>query len=340
MKFAQPFRQDEIGEILTEGVRARVAERALCGRVEFDDAAEMIDRDDAVERSLQHARLAHPRGVAIGDRRAEQQARGGHDAEERLQQHQPLIAAPGGVRAKTMNGAPERNRRRQQVGEGRAGNAESNCRPDQKREDEVFQRIGRRAVEAPREHHQARDGERGDERADLDGVAPRHLARARLERQHRRDDEQVARGIAQPPCPPERAKRRPRLQPAGAQARHADRGADGRARERAQRDNPERAAKPAPRDRRADVAANEPRRDDRFERVADGDAECDCCGFMRRDVREERAEKNARPDVGAKQQQRGERQTGRRPHERHLFGRERHREAELRGNHIHDGHSE
>ena len=58
VKVAQVFRHQELREVPADGVRAAVAERLFGRRIEFDDLAEMVHRDDAIERGFEHARFA------------------------------------------------------------------------------------------------------------------------------------------------------------------------------------------------------------------------------------------------------------------------------------------
>ena len=221
-----------------------------------------------------------------------------------------------------------------QVGDRRAGDTESDRGPDDERKQHVLERLRRRAGEGAGKYQRADGDEPGGQADGFGSFAPASEPRSGAPGQDDRRDEQVARGIAHPPRPPERSKRRPRLEPADAQTGDADRRAHGGAHQRAAHDQPERIAKPVRRVARPDEATHDKRRSDGFEGVARGDAE----GHERRlvvgDVRDEGAEKHAGPRVDAQDDERGERQSGRRPDERHLIGGVRHREAEPRGNDI------
>src|SRR5437762_2001318 len=81
-------------------------------------------------------------------------------------------------------------------------------------------------------------------------ATPAERARARAEGQEGRHDDQIGRRVAEPPRAPERAECGPRLEAAGAQAGYANRGADDRARDRAEDDNAQYASQPALRQRR------------------------------------------------------------------------------------------
>ena len=58
VKVAQMRRHEELGEVASDGHAARMSERPLRRRIEFDDAAAVIDDDDAVERRFNRARGA------------------------------------------------------------------------------------------------------------------------------------------------------------------------------------------------------------------------------------------------------------------------------------------
>lgn len=102
-----------------------------------------------------------------------------------------------------------------------------------------------------------------------------------------------------------------------------------RAGDHAEDDEADRVTKPVDGVPRADEAADGPRGDHRLECVARRDAACDDEWFVRGDVGDERAQKHPRPHLEIHQQERGKGQSGRRPDQRHLLGREGHREAEL-----------
>ena len=192
-----------------------------------------------------------------------------------------------------------------------------------------------------REHERARDEEAGDQDPELEGSACTPDPRPGAPGEEHGSDQQIGRRVAQPPGPPQRAVIGPRLNVAQTEGGHTDGGAHRRADHGAEQHDPNRVLQPFDGIIEADEPAVQRRSDDRLECVAGGDGRRDGKWLMRRGVRDEGSEKDGGPHLGAVEQERCEREAGGRPHQRHLFGGERHREAELRRRDVdHGDHDE
>ena len=121
------------------------------------------------------------------------------------------------------------------------------------------------------------DAREEDAREKKDGVQPRLPVRGLgglLEPdQQKGRDEQRARRVAQPPRQPDRPEIRPPGEAGETQTRGTDRGAQERARARREPGESEDVARPFEGMTPAREAGDQPRRDDRLERVSDRDAE-------------------------------------------------------------------
>ncbi len=178
----------------------------------------------------------------------------------------------------------------------------------------------------------------GERRRAADKCRALHPVAARPRPAHGRHDggrdDQRAERVAEPPVEPQRAEPRPWLERRGAKSADADRRAERRTRGRGDHDVGQRAVDAA----QTRIEARQPtqRRNgcDRFERVAGGDHDR---GPRRRGgsrVGEKRTGPDRGPHPDAQEQQRGNRQAGRRPHGGHLLGDERDAEANLRRDHV------
>ena len=198
----------------------------------------------------------------------------------------------------------------------------------------VVRRVrGVRAGEHRGSHGQQADQQHGGLRRAA--FAPQAWPRA--QRQQRGGHEQRADGVAEPPRPPELTVPGPRLRTADAQARDADGRPHHRAEERAEDDQTQRVPQPVKGSAEAGEPAKQRGRRNGFERVADRDQKRDGERLVRRRIGDERPDEHTRPGLPTVQKQRRERKPGRRPHQRDLFGRERHRKAELRRCDVNDG---
>ena len=314
--------------------------------VQADDLQDPQGRGRRVGGVCQHLRdpVLHPAplrgGVALGHGGAQQEPRAGDRPGEDLQEHQALADLTHAERPEAVDRPADGDAGHQEVRHRGAGHAEANGRPDQERKDGVFERVVRGAAgERAGEYDGAHSQQAGEQSGGLGHPPFAPQPGPGAQRQQRGRNQQRAGRIAEPPGPPERAELRPRLDPAGAQARDADGGADRRAEQRTEHDEPERMAEPVERMAEPREPADQVRRDNGLERVARRDAGRDRQRFLRRRVGEERPGEDAghRPGGMAVEQQRREGETGRRPHQRDLLRRERHREAELRGDDVDGG---
>jgi hypothetical protein len=280
----------------------------------------------------------------FGDRRAEQQAGGRNEDDERLQQHEcrvQLRLDEGAVAERRRDDCRQRDA---EHGGRRAALAEADRRPEQdgneqihlaKRRDQC-----RNVWQLAEERQGAHDGEYGNQRRRLQPVDFATCLRRGAPDQDDRRNEQGTHHVTDPPSAPCVGNPRWWQDAAGVETHDTHRGADQRAQHRGQYDEPDDAGDALERDAEARDLANEHRADERLGRVADTDAER--YGHWRADEKAgaERAEEDAGRQAITEQEECGERDPRRQPDDRREARSRIEGEAESGREKINDGQRE
>jgi hypothetical protein len=273
----------------------------------------------------------------FGDRRRQQQRRARQDAHERLQEDQAVVHLRAGEWPGAGHRVPDGDPRRGQHhprGQPRTAGQRGG---DGEREHDVLDRMPARADGRPEHdgHHRERGG---DPQHHSNNLPPRPRFAGDGE-DDRRDDQRAER-IAEPPVEPQDGEARPGLDAGQGQRGDADRGADGGAAQRRCQHVGQDVGDPPERAVEAMTGPEPPDRGDGLERVAGGDQERGPQRCARPGVGEEGAGPDRRPQAQAAQQQGRDRDPGRGPDGRDLFGAERQLEPERRRSDVrgrHDG---
>ena len=273
--------------------------------------------------------------LSVGHRRAQEQRRRREHAHEHLELDQAVVEILAGERPASLGRMPDRHCRRAQHDERGHRQPAAHGRTDHQREDGVLDRMRAQAKQLP-EHQLRQENRAGDEQRGPQRLLSRPLVPC--DGQDRRRDDDRAEDVAEPPIEPELEESRPLLNACGAQRDDADCGADGRAEHRRDDQEPEDVGNPAEWDGEAGKLAKHPHGEHRFEGVARRNDEG---GPERRAgprVREKRTHPHRRPETEPSEQQRGERNSRRRPDGRDLLGNNGELEADPSGGEVGQRH--
>jgi hypothetical protein len=275
------------GRVAVEPLRARVPAR--------DDSLERL-ADDRVVGVLHDRRQVGQRrlvALALGDDGRDQDAHHCHRAEKRLEQQQRLVRRAVGEGAEAVDGSPDREAGQDRDRERRLTLAEPEGGPHQRRHTEERERLADKAVE---HQHAAADDCRDQPHGLQPAQAAARKAAAGAPQYQDRPDDERAHGIPEPPREPDRVQIVPVDAAAERQAGRADRRAQAGGDERREHHELEHVPRPI-----EDVAPvrEEPHEvgaEPALERVADRDADRGEDRTGRRDVHEEGADQDGRPD--------------------------------------------
>ena len=253
--------------------------------------------DFLLQRSLGRAALRR------GGRQHESRHPG--QREERLQQGEVLGRGGPDERPQPAQRVPDRQGRDDGRGDRRATAPEPQRGPHDHREDGVH--VGQRVAEQQCRKEQQRGEQTGGLEPPPDG------GRGAGPGEQQRGDEHFPQRVAGPPDEPQPPQRVGRDGPAGPQARDPERGAERRARERADHDEGDHVAHPLERGSEVQHPPQQPGARDGLERVPQRDPRGACRGHPGRPVEEEGRQRDARPEAQTQQQQGGERDARGRP---------------------------
>ena len=273
--------------------------------------------------------------LAVGHRRAQEQPGRREHAHEYLELDQAVVEILACERAAALARMPDRDCRRAQDDERGHRQPAAHGRTNHQREDCVLDGVRTQAEQLP-EHQLRQENRAGDEQ----GCPQRLLSRPLVPRdgQDRRRDDDGAEGVAEPPIEPELEELRPLLNPCGAQRDDADRGADGGAERRRDDQEPEDVGNPAEWEGEAGEPAQHPHGEHCLESVARRNDEGGPDRRAGPRVREKRTRPHRRPETEAAEQQRGERNSRRRPDRRDLLGDDCELEADPGGGEVRQRH--
>ena len=183
-------------------------------------------------------------------------------------------------------------------------------------------------------HQNAEDDREHFERDDFEPVAIALWAGPERQRQEKRREKNIAHRVAQPPRAPKHGEAAPALKPSRAERDSADRRGDSRAGQRPEDDERRHLTQSIERAIDLGEFAQQPCADDRFERVADGDAHGGEKRSVVGEVGDEGAHPDRRPRPPAEHEHRPERQARGWPCRAYLFDDESCTKSELRRCHV------
>ncbi len=166
--------------------------------------------------------------------------------------------------------------------------------------------------------------------------APGEVTTRRPREQHRGDNQRAHR-VPQPPLPPEGSRDGPNRGIPQAEAGDADGGAHRGAQHRRQRDKAENVLRPLERRSKARETAEQVGARDRLQRVPHRDAGRHGQAHARGRVDEEGPQRDARPEPGPEEQERGERDPRGRPYQGHTLVHGGQGQSERRGGDVDGG---
>ena len=311
---ALDLRVDRIGELAIVGeARQRIAHRQL-------------------PQPLLHLR-------ALGHEGGERERHHRRDAHERLQQEERLVARRAHERTEPVQRPPDRDPRQHHDRARGLALREPERGPDKERKAQKLERIILDARwEQPTEHREAHYDHPEQQRRSLDplGTIPPQAGGRRPQHQRGRDN-QVADCFAEPPGPPDRTILGPARESGESERGHAHGGANGRADDAGEHREGEHVLRTVERAAPAGEAVDQVRTGQAFQGVPGRDAEGGRHRAGRRDVDEEGAGEDRRPDIVAEQDEGGEGDAGAGPDRGRAGVLEGKLEPELAGDDVHRG---